>query len=213
MPDTVKTRSYRSTVRAERAAATRRAVLVAARDLLGRHGYDATTVAMVAESAGVSVDTVYSSVGRKPQLAVAVVDMVLGSSDDPLPAQERGYVRAVREAQGARRKIELYAAAVGVVVPRTAALLDSLRRAGETDEACARAWSSVVERRSANMALLAADLRATGELRDDLADREVADLVWSMNSPEYWLLLQSRGWTPERYGRQLADLWCRVLLA
>lgn len=212
MPDTVKTRAYRSTVRAERAEQTRHAVLVAARDLLVERGYDATTVAMVAEAAGVSVDTVYVSVGRKPQLAVAAVDMVLGSSDEPVPAEQRGYVQAVRAADGARRKLELYAAAVGDVVPRTAALLGALHRAGEVDEECARAWLAVSERRSANMLLLAADLRGTGELRADLTDREVADLVWSTNAHEYWLLLHSRGWTPERYAVLLADLWCRLLL-
>lgn len=212
MPRTVKTRAYRSTVRAERAEQTRRAVLVAARDLLGERGYDATTVAMVAEAAGVSVDTVYASVGRKPQLAVAVVDMVLGSSDEPVPAEQRAYVVAVRAAEGARRKLELYAAAVGDVVPRTAALLGALRRAGETDEECARAWSAVVERRAANMLLLAGDLRRTGELREDLTDRDVADIVWSTNAHEYWVLLHSRGWSQERYAELLADLWCRLLL-
>lgn len=213
MNDSVKTRAYRSPVRAERARRTRGAVLLAARKLLVERGYDATTVAMVAVEAGVSVDTVYASVGRKPQLAAAVVDMVLGSSDEPVPAEERDYVRAIRSAEGARRKIDLYAAAVGDVVPLTAALLDALRRAGEADEECARAWSALVERRASNMVLFAADLRATGELRADLTDREVADLVWSTNSPEYWLLLASRGWSPQRYAELLADLWGRVLLA
>ena len=41
----------------------------------------------------------------------------------------------------------------------------------------------------ANMRLFAADLRATGELRADLTDDEVADVVWSMNAAEYRALL------------------------
>ena len=58
----------------------------------------------------------------------------------------------------------------------------------------------------------AADLRATGELRADLSDDEVADVVWSMNGPEYWILLVGdRGWTPERFGAFLADAWTRLL--
>ncbi|MEO5982703.1 MAG: helix-turn-helix domain-containing protein [Pedococcus sp.] len=213
MDESVKTRAYHSNVRAVRAEQTRHAVLVAARDLFVQLGYDATTVTMVADRAGVAVDTVYASVGRKPQLAAAVVDMVLGASEEPVTAEERDYVKAIRAADGARRKIDLYAAAVGDVVPRTAALLGALRRAGEVDEECARSWSAVVERRAQNMLLFAADLRATGELRDDLTDREVADLVWSTNSPEYWQLLQSRGWSQQRYAQLLADLWHRLLLA
>ncbi len=59
----------------------------------------------------------------------------------------------------------------------------------------------------------AADLRATGDLRADLADAEVADLIWSMNSAEYWQLLHERGWTPARYEDLLADVWTHTLLA
>ena len=109
MDESVKTRAYHSNVRAVRAEQTRHAVLVAARDLFVQLGYDATTVTMVADRAGVAVDTVYASVGRKPQLAAAVVDMVLGASEEPVPAEERDYVKAIRAADGARRKIDLYA--------------------------------------------------------------------------------------------------------
>ena len=207
-----KPRRYRSPVRAEQARQTRLAVLRAARDLLAEHGYDATTVAMVAATAGVSVDTVYTSVGRKPELAVAVVDMVLGSSDEPVPAQERDYVRAMLSARTGREKLAVYAAALESLIPRTAPLLEALRRAGESDPASAGAWSMVMERRAGNMLRLAADLRTTGDLRTDLSDREVADIIWTTNSSEYWLLLQSRGWSAERYSALLEDLWCRLLL-
>lgn len=212
MPRTVKPRAYRSDVRTAQARQTRLAVLRAARELLTEHGYEATTVAMVAAAAGVSVDTVYTSVGRKPQLAVAVVDMVLGSSDEPVPAQERDYVRAMQAATTGRQKLQVYAAAVRTLVPRTAPLLEALRRAGESDPASAGAWSMVMERRAANMLLLAADLRGSGDVRPDLTDREVADIIWSTNSPDYWLLLKSRGWSAKRYAALLEDLWCRLLL-
>ena len=66
--------------------------------------------------------------GRKPELAVAVVDMVLGSSDEPVPAEERDYVVAVRAAETAREKIAVYAGALRTLVPRTAPLLEALRR-------------------------------------------------------------------------------------
>jgi AcrR family transcriptional regulator len=212
MSDTVKPRRYTSRVRAERAERTRRKVLTAARDLLSDNGYDATTVAQIAARAEVSVDTVYASVGRKPELVVAVVDMVLGSSDEPVPAEERDYVRAVKAAPTGRAKVARYAASLGELIPRLAPLMDALRRAGEADEGCAQAWARLSERRASNMMLFAADLRSTGHLRADLTDREVADIVWSTNGPEYWLLLRSRGWSAKRYARLLDDLWCHLLL-
>lgn len=209
----VKTRPYRSAVRAERAARTRRAVLSAARGLFQEDGYAATSVSDVARRAGVSVDTVYTSVGRKPQLLLAVIDMTLGGGDEPVPAEDREYVRAIRAAPTAEEKITVYASALGELLPRTAPLLQALKQAAEADPECARVRRELDERRAGNMRLFAADLRSTGELREDLSDDDVADLVWSTNSVEYFGLLASRGWDAHRFTTLLRDLWSRVLLA
>ncbi len=213
MSEPVKTRPYSSARRREQAAATRRAVLLAARELFTTAGYADTVVAEVAARAGVSVDTVYASVGRKPQLLLAVHDMVLGSADEPLPALQRDYVVAVRAATGARAKLATYAEALGRLLPHTVPLADALRVAASTDAECRAVWSALVERRARNMLDLARDLRATGELRDDLSDEDVAHLVWTTNSPEYFLLATSRGRTPEQYAATVLDLWTRTLLA
>jgi hypothetical protein len=43
---------------------------------------------------------------------------------------------------------------------------------------------------------------------------EVADVVWSLNSAEYYaLLVRERGWPPDRFARWLGDTWCRLFLA
>ena len=62
---------------------------------------------------------------------------------------------------------------------------------------------------------LAADLRATGEIREDLTDQQVADVNFrSMNATEYWdLLVRQRGWESDPFARWLADAWTRLLLA
>ncbi|QJY45685.1 TetR/AcrR family transcriptional regulator [Pseudonocardia broussonetiae] len=215
MGDDVKgRRGYRAPRRAEQAAGTRRAVLDAARALFLAQGYSATTVAQIAERAGVNVDTLYASVGRKPVLLREVVETAISGTDRAVPAEERDYVRAVRAAPTARAGIALYAAAVAEMGPRTAPVFSALRDAAARDPQCARLRTEITQRRAANMRLFAADLRATGELRPDLTDDEVADIVWSTGSAEYYVLLvQERGWTTERFGEHLADLWSRMLLA
>ncbi|MBA2697181.1 MAG: TetR/AcrR family transcriptional regulator [Nocardioidaceae bacterium] len=213
MPQSVKVRAYLSPRRQEQAAATRREILKAARDLFTRQGYAETTVAAVARRARVSVDTIYASVGRKPQLLLAVIDTVLGGGDDPLPAEQRDYVQEIRAAETAVAKIHVYAAALGRLLPATASLQEALRHAAQTDTDCAAVWRGLTERRAANMLLFASDLRKTNAIRDDLTDDYVADVVWSTNSVEYFLLLRQRGWTSEQYARWLEDLWCRTLLA
>jgi AcrR family transcriptional regulator len=207
------TRTYRSARREEQAAATRRAVLHAARDLFTRKGYPDTTVAEVARRAKVSVDTLYASVGRKPQLLLAVHDMVLGDADEPIPAQQREYVAAFRRAVGARAKLATYAEAMGRLLPRTVPLTESLRVAAQTDPDCRRVWDGYNRRRADNMLLLTADLRATGELRDDLTDADVAHLIWMTNSPEFYQLATSGGRGPSDYESQVLDLWTRTLIA
>ena len=167
----------------------------------------------MASRAEVSVDTVYASVGRKPELLLAVHDMELAEGPRPLPAEERSYVRELRAAPTAAEKIRVYAVALGRLLPRTVPLMVALRDAGTTDPACRAHYDALSERRHANMRLFAADLRATGELREDLGDDRVADLVWSMNSPDYFQLMQRRGLTPDEYAALLTDVWTHTLLA
>ena len=213
MTGTGKTRRYDATTRRAAADRTRRRVLAAAHHLFTTRGYAETSVAQVARRARVSVDTLYAAVGRKPQLLLAVHDMALAGGPEPVPAEQRDYVRAVREAPDARAKITTYAEALGHLLPTTVPLMNALREAGTTEPECRKVWLAISERRAANMLLFAADLRATGELRADLTDRQVADLVWAMNSPEYFGLLAARGFTPQDYAEQVADVWCRTLLS
>ena len=109
--------------------------------------------------------------------------------------------------------VETYAAALARVLPRVVPLQRALRDAAADDPECGALLARISERRAANMRLLAADLRATGELRPELDDDRVADLVWSMNSPEYFDLLAGRGYSPEEYAALLVDVWTRTLLA
>jgi AcrR family transcriptional regulator len=215
MGEPVKTgrRTYRSAVRLRAAEQTRHAILAAARELFAEQGYAATTVAAVARRAQVAVDTVYATVGRKPALFRLLLETALSGSEEEVPADQRDYVRRIRQTADARAKLSVYASAVAAIQPRLAPLLVTLRHAGTNDTELSAMWKDISERRAANMRLFAADLAGTGQLRRDLTLDEVADIVWSMNAAEYWLLLvDERGWSAERFERWLADAWTRLLL-
>lgn len=212
MESVKRSRSYDASRRRAAAERTRLTILAAARELFAEGGYGATSVQAVADRAQVALDTVYATVGRKPQLLLAVHDMVLAEGPAPVPAEERDYVRAVRDAPTAAAKLRTYAAAMARLLPDTVPIMVALREAGATDASCAEQYRRISERRAANMRLLAADLRHTGELREDLTDDLVADLIWSLNSPEWFTLITSRGRSSVEYGELLADLLCRTLL-
>jgi AcrR family transcriptional regulator len=206
-------RRYASPQRTAQAAATRHAILEAARDLFSERGYVATPVSAIAARAGVAVDTVYAAVGKKPELMRALIESALSGTDEVIPAEERDYVVRVRAAPTAQAKLAIYAAAIAAIGLRMAPVHRALREASVTDAGCAQLRAQISSRRAANMRLFAADLRATGELREELSDVEVADIVWSMNAAEYYdLLVTERGWTPGRFGEWLLDAWTRLLL-
>jgi AcrR family transcriptional regulator len=210
MPPPVK-RRYDTHKRREAAARTRQAILDAAMDLFTSRGYAGTPMAAVAERAGVALDTVYASVGRKPQLARLLIETAISGTSQAVPAGERDYVRAVQAAPDADTKIAIYASAMRAIAGRLAPVLGIIQQAGSAEPELAALWHEIAERRAANMRRFAADLAAVATLRVELG--EAADIIWATNAPELYLLLTSqRGWTPERYERFLADTWRRLLL-
>ncbi len=92
-----------------------------------------------------------ASVGRKPQLLLAVHDMALAEGPAPVPMGQRGYVQAVREAPTAAAMIQTYAAAMARVLPRSVPIMRALREAGVTEPDCAAQHDALSERRAANM--------------------------------------------------------------
>ncbi len=213
MPESVKPRTYRSSVREEQARRTRQAILAAARTLFSEKGFVATTIAQIAAEAGVAVDTVYASVGPKPALMRLLMETAISGSDQAIPAEQRDYVRQIRAAPTAGQKIRIYASAVTAVNARMAPLYLVLRDAAAQAPELAQIRDEISARRASNMRLFAQDLADTGELRPGLDVGEVADVVWSMNSAEYFsLLVRERGWPADRFARWLADTWGRLFL-
>jgi AcrR family transcriptional regulator len=206
-------RPYRSPIRASAAEHTRAAILAAARRLLVDRGYAAFCMKDVAAEAGVALDTVYASVGPKPRLLRELIEVAISGTQEAVPASKRPYVRRIQAAAGARVKFTIYARAVVDIHARLAPLVRALRDAAGAHPELGALWREISARRAGNMSLLAANLLETGELRPDLSKAEIADVLWSLNAPEFYMLLvDERGWSAQRFARWLADAWARLLL-
>jgi len=205
-------RRYDASRRRQAAVRTRTAILEAARQLFGERGYTATPMTAIADRAGVALDTIYATVGRKPALARLLIETAISGTDQAIPAEQRDYVRAVQAAPDAETKIAVYAAAITAIAPRMALVLGIIQQAAATEPELAALRTEIAERRAANMRLFVADLAAAAPLRLD--QDEAADIVWATNATEmYQLLVGQRGWSPQRYERFLTDTWRRLLLA
>jgi AcrR family transcriptional regulator len=82
-------RQYSSTLRARQASDTKAQVLAAAAELFRESGWSGTTVAAIAQRAGVAVETVYSGFGSKKQVLRAVLDYAVVGDAEPVPLIER----------------------------------------------------------------------------------------------------------------------------
>jgi AcrR family transcriptional regulator len=208
-----KRRRYDSTRRREQARQTRSDILAAARRLFIERGYAATTLASIADGAGVSVDTIYGAYRSKPGLFRALIDVSVRGDEDPVPLQEREVIQAIRAEPDPRRKIEMYGSLLAEVNPRHAPLVAALREAARTDRQLAAIWERHKADRLEGMAAFAAHLAAEGALRGDVSESEARDALWTLNSTDvHDLLVGERGWSPERYGAWIAAQIAAALL-
>ena len=207
-------RAYDSSGRTAAAEQTRRAILTAARRLLIDHGYAGMTMAAIASEAGIAVDTIYASVGRKPKLVALLVETAISGADEPVTAEARDYVQRIRGAADAADKLAIYAAALRSIHARLAPIVGALREARRSHPNLRKLWQTIADRRRRNMADFAADLVATRQVRAGLGADELADLLWTLGAPElYSLLIDDARWTPERFESWLTDTWRRLILA
>jgi AcrR family transcriptional regulator len=176
-------------------------------------GYAATTMTAIAEAADVSVETIYLSVGQKAALVRLLVETALSGADKPVPALEREAVREVRAEPDQRRRLRMFARLVCQVQERLAPIWRIVMQAAPGDAELMSLIQELNERHAGNMRLFVDHLAAAGGLRRGLAHELAADVVWAMNSPEFYhLLVHGRGWSGDMLEEWLAETWARLLL-
>jgi AcrR family transcriptional regulator len=198
-------RRYRSALREQQAAATRRAVTDAARELFLANGWAATGMREVAEAAGVALETVYSHFSSKRGLLRAVADAAVVGDDQPVPLAERPDFLAMGHG---RRSERMGAAArlLTAVQVRTAAVATLLREAASADEEIAEMLRSTRERQREDV------VRAIQLVVGRPPTDSERDGVWAITSPEvYLLLVEASGWSAEQYEAWIAETLERVV--
>ncbi len=212
MSEVVKGRKpYDASSRQEQARATRRHVLATATRMFLDRGYSGTTVPAVARAAGVSPQNVYKAFGNKPGLLKAVFDVAMAGDDEPLAIMQREALTRVREEPDPSEKLRLYGRFIADTAPRHTPIQLLARAAAATDPEAAAIWDQLCAERLHGMALFARGLAE--HLRDDVTVDDARDLLWTHNSPElYDLLVNARGWSPERFGQWLSASLIDALL-
>lgn len=199
--------------RAERARATRRAVLEAARRLFVAGGYGATTIQAIAEEAGVAVQTVYAVFGNKRTILAEVLDVSIAGDDQEIVVNAREWMRPVWEAPTARERLAAYAAACARMMASAGDVFAAVTAAAASDPEVVELVETTEQRRRTGAASVIESVRSVGPLRHGLRPEEAVDVLWLLNSPAvYAQLVRRAGWPPDAYERWLADAMARELL-
>ena len=206
-------RPYRSTLRAEQARATRRAVVDAARDLFVGLGWSRTTIDAVAARAGVSRKTVFTSVGGKAALLKLALDWALVGDDEPVPMAERQVIAEMERLTDPRELVARWAQFVADLEARAAPLADVLVVAADADPDAAVVHAESERNRLGGARGFVDHLAAIGGLRPGLsADRAVAATLVLMDPAVYRTLVKQHGWTPSEYAHWIARTAAAELL-
>lgn len=205
-------RRYESPRRREQAAATRRHILDAAQRLFEAQGYAATTMAAIAEDAGVALKTVYLAFDTKSGLIRALWDILLRGEPDIAVARQPWYLDVLDEPDPARQ-LQLNARNSTVVKQRVANLLRVLRDGAPSDPDVDALWQLINTDFYANQREIVRSLHRRKALRPGLDVTKATDILWTLVHPDVWhLLVGARGWTPPKYEKWLADTSCAQLL-
>ena len=210
--DVNRRRRYHSPLRAEQADGTRRRVLAAARDLFLSHGYAGTTVAAVAQAAGVSPDTIYVSLGGKQGLLEGVLSLARSDPEDPTQRDQqhrRDEVGALADPhQRLRRLVELSCETLARTDPVHAVLRGAADGHPFAAELYARMLALRLQVQARNLETYLGDA-----LRPGVTVKQAAEHYSALLSPElYHLLTVTQRWTTRRYASWVTDLLDRDLL-
>ena len=202
----VTTRPYSSPARHDQRNRTQLAILKAAEGVFKERGYGAATMQSVADSARVSLPTVYLYFRSKPDLVRSLADLVTSSADLS--------VERVLDETDPNRQLEIGARILRKLHERSEVVADVLRTAAGGDRNLSREWQRWQQRHLAAVRAVAQSLAEGGALRSDLDVRSATDILYTIGGREtFRQLVRERGWTAERYERWLVEAGQRLLLS
>jgi AcrR family transcriptional regulator len=202
-----KKRSYDATGRRTQAETTRARIRASARRLWVAHGYGGTTVAAIAEGAGVAEATVFAAYGSKRAILFAMLDELEGIAEEavtfPFPAAERP----------PREQIAALSHFHARLFEAGSDLIRAAREAGRGDAEFDALRVEGERRRRTALAPIVRGWAADGILRPGLTEAEALDVLFVLFSDlQYSELVDNCGWSVERYRGWLEAAVQRLLL-
>lgn len=207
-------REYDVTGRQAKADETRRRILEAARKQFMERGYAGATAETIAAEAGVAVPTIYAIFQNKKKLLVSLMNVAPTTGmEDHTPMLARPSVQAVAEERDQRRQLQMFAQVVAMNLSQVAGVSEIMKDAAKVEPDIDRILQKLNKQRLEHMTVAVQQVAANGPFRDNMDEPYTRDTVWTLTSPDVYLLLtKERGWSKEQYAGWLADMLTQALL-
>lgn len=177
------------------------ALLRAARELVEEHGMSATTMAAVAERAGVSRRAVYLHFSSRGELISELFGYVNEVED------LEGRFAPVGDAPDAVTALDEFARRHAELMARIIAVGRAVEREARSDPDAARHWETTMYWRHETNRALITRLDEEGVLAPGWTVDTATDMLLALISNGVTgTLLDDRGWTPEQIGEHMALL-------
>lgn len=207
----VKKRAYHSRVRTEQAEQTRARILDAAAELFLANGYARTTIASVADQAGVVPDTVYATFGSKARVLTALIDRRLVPDGSVESVRKRPEAQAIRAERNQRRQIEMFAEFITGISTELRPVFEILRTASAVEADMEAIFKEMDGYRLQNMYVYAEWIAERGPLR--VGVQRAGEIMWALASPDVGrMMCDELGWSQAQHADWLADVLTRTLL-
>src|SRR5689334_20386016 len=168
---------------------TRAAVVEAARALFLERGYAATTIESISERSDTPQATVYRLFSSKLGILKAVLDVSIVGDDGAVAMADRPQVRALLSDPDAKNQLAAFAALLRDLMARTAPVQRILADAARSDEDAASLLAEISQQRQHGQHRIARALARAGALRPGVRERDAADIIHALASPELYNLL------------------------
>jgi AcrR family transcriptional regulator len=192
---------------------TRASVVDAARHAVEERGYAATTIEVISERSDTPQATIYRLFTSKLGILKAVIDVAIVGDDEDVPMADRPQVRELLADSDPEQRLTRFAAVLRDLMARTAPVHRLLADAARSDPEAAELLAEISRQRQQGQRRIARSLARAGALRPELRERDAADIIHALASPEvYGLLVLDRGWAGERYEHWMSDTLRQQLL-
>jgi AcrR family transcriptional regulator len=207
-------RAYHAPQRVAQAARTREAIIAAAKELFGQRGWAGTTVAAIAQAAGVSQKTVEAVFGTKAALLEAAVDYAIRGDIESVPVVRRAGVARIEAAPDATTMLRLHARHLRTINERSARIAWTVEQAAAGDPAVANLWQRMNDNRRFGVRWATETLLRKPGRRRGLARRQVEAAFWvALDWGTYRTLTEHAGLDSNRYEAWLWRYYAATFLS